>query len=74
LGRTAKAPLAKQHFPNIEVITTMAALKREHCRPGDALVDDRDKYRQLWERAGGIFIHHRNAANSIELLRQHGFI
>jgi hypothetical protein len=65
---------AEQHFPGIEIITTTAALKREHCRPGDALVDDRNKYQHLWERAGGIFIHHRNATNSIKLLRQHGFI
>jgi hypothetical protein len=65
---------AALHFPGIEVITTTAALKREHCRPGDALVDDRDKYRHLWERAGGVFIHHRNAATSIKRLREHGFI
>ena len=65
---------AERHFAGVEVITTTAALKREHCRPGDALVDDRDKYRQLWERAGGVFIHHRNAATSIKRLREHGFI
>ena len=38
---------AARHFPGVEVITTSAALKREHCRPGDALIDDRDKYRTL---------------------------
>ncbi|WP_134499521.1 hypothetical protein [Microvirga pakistanensis] len=65
---------AERHFPGVEVITTTAALKREHCRPGDALVDDRDKYRPLWEEAGGIFIHHRNAARSIRRLREHGFL
>jgi hypothetical protein len=65
---------AARHFPGIEVITTTAALKREHCRPGDALVDDRDKYRRLWESAGGIFIHHRSAAASIAQLKEHGFI
>lgn len=65
---------AERHFPGIKVITTTAALKREHCRPGDALVDDRDKYRHLWELAGGVFIHHHNAATSIESLREHGFI
>src|SRR3954467_9509718 len=47
---------AAQHFPGVQVITTTAALKREHCRPGDALVDDRSQYRHLWEGAGGIFI------------------
>jgi hypothetical protein len=65
---------AAQHFPGVQVITTTAALKREHCRPGDALVDDRSKYRHLWEGAGGIFIHHKSAAASIEQLRNHGFI
>lgn len=65
---------AARHFPGVEVITTSAALKREHCRPGDVLVDDRDKYRHLWEEAGGIFVHHRSAAGSIEALREHGFL
>ncbi|MBM6580313.1 hypothetical protein ILT44_08980 [Microvirga sp. BT689] len=65
---------AERHFPGIEVITTTAALKREHCRPGDALIDDRDKYRHLWEGAGGIFIHHQNASASIRRLEEYGFI
>jgi len=65
---------AARHFPGVEVITTTAALKREHCRPGDALVDDRDKYRHLWENAGGIFIHHHNATSSIEQLRRRSFL
>lgn len=65
---------AERHFPGVEVITTTAALKREHCSPGDALVDDRDKYRHLWEQAGGVFIHHRNAKNSVRLLHEHGFL
>jgi hypothetical protein len=65
---------AARHFPDVEVITTSAALKREHCRPGDVLVDDREKYRSLWEQAGGRFIHHRDAASSIQQLRTHGFL
>ena len=65
---------AERHFPEVEVITTSAALKREHCHPGDALVDDREKYRRLWEEVGGIFIHHRDAAISINELRTHGFL
>jgi hypothetical protein len=48
---------AERYFPDVPVITTTAALKYEPCYPGDALVDDRDKYRHLWERGGGIFIH-----------------
>jgi hypothetical protein len=65
---------AERHFPGVPVITTSAALKREHCHPGDALVDDRDRYRSLWEQAGGVFIHHTSAAASIVALKRHGFI
>ena len=65
---------AQRHFSGVEVVTTSAALKYEHCHPGDALVDDRDKYRHLWEGVGGVFIHHKNSANSIEQLRRIGFL
>jgi len=65
---------AERHFPGVKVITTRAALKREHCHPGDPLVDDRDKFRSLWEDAGGVFILHRSAAGSIAELRRHGFL
>jgi hypothetical protein len=65
---------AERWFPGVEVITTMAALKREHCHPGDALVDDRDKHRHLWEAEGGVFIHHKDARSSIEALRAKGYL
>src|SRR4051794_31393860 len=44
---------AARHFSSVEVITASAALKREHCHSGDALVDDRDTHRHLWKEAGG---------------------
>jgi hypothetical protein len=69
-----KRAWAERHFPGVEVITTLAALKREHCHPGDVLVDDRDKHRGLWEQAGGVFIHHTSAKSSIAALRAKGFI
>lgn len=65
---------AERHFPGVEIITTMAALKREHCHPGDVLVDDRVKHRHLWIEAGGVFIVHRNARSSIEKLRALGYL
>jgi hypothetical protein len=65
---------AERHFPGVEVITTSAALKREHCHPGDVLVDDRDKYRHLWEQAGGVFIHHTAAKASIQALKDAGYL
>jgi hypothetical protein len=60
---------AAKHFPGVRMITCMARDKRDHAKEGDVLVDDNSKYRHLWEQAGGIFVHHKNAAQSIEALR-----
>jgi hypothetical protein len=65
---------AQRHFPGVPVIATAAALKREHCHPGDVLVDDRDQHRRLWEAEGGLFILHTSARASIEALRAAGYI
>lgn len=65
---------AARHFPGVPIITTQAALKREHCHPGDVLVDDRMKHRHLWLAAGGEFVLHRNARSSIEGLRALGYL
>ncbi len=62
---------AAQHFPGVRMITCMARDKRNHAKEGDVLVDDMEKYRHLWEQAGGIFVHHRSAAESIEQLRNY---
>jgi len=64
----------RRHFPGVPMITTLAALKREHCHPGDVLVDDRDQHRGLWEAEGGVFIRHRSAETSIEALKAAGYI
>ena len=64
---------AAKHFPGVPVITTQAALKREHCDPGDVLIDDWKSRRTAWESAGGRFIHHRSAAQSIVELKALGF-
>jgi len=62
---------AEQHFPGVRMITCMARDKRNHAKDGDVLVDDMEKYRHLWEQAGGIFLHHRSAAESVEALRDY---
>ena len=71
LGKWAapqKERWAAKHFPGVPIITTMARQKHLHMEPGDVLVDDRENHRHLWENAGGIFIHHKNAADSIRQL------
>jgi hypothetical protein len=48
----------------------LAVDKRKHAQEGDVLVDDTLKHSHLWEEAGGIFIHHKNARESLaELAR-----
>jgi hypothetical protein len=61
---------AAQHFPGTRIITTMARDKRNHAKEGDVLVDDQTRHQGLWEQAGGIFIHHRNARRSLEALAE----
>ena len=64
-----KVRWAAQYFPGTRIITTLARDKRNHAKEGDVLVDDQVRHRHLWEEMGGVFIHHRNAADSIEQLR-----
>lgn len=66
-----KVRWAAQHFPGTRIITCMAVDKRDHCHPGDVLVDDTLKHRALWEGAGGIFVHHRNVPDTLDELARH---
>lgn len=59
--------------PEIPVICCRAKLKRLYCRPGDFLIDDSEEHRPLWEQAGGIWIPHLNAADTIAALKDKGF-
>ena len=63
-----KVRWAAQHFPGTRIITCMAVNKRNHCVPGDVLVDDTLKHAHLWEEAGGIFIPHRSVEETLETL------
>jgi hypothetical protein len=73
LGKWAapqKERWAAEHFPGVPIITTMAREKHLHMQPGDVLVDDRENHRHLWEDAGGVFVHHRNAKDSLRQLAE----
>jgi len=65
---------AAVHFPGTRMITCMAREKRLHMKPGDVLVDDLLKYQALWEDAGGVFIHHTSAGNTIAELKRIGLL
>ncbi|HVU30934.1 MAG TPA: hypothetical protein VHE36_11105 [Sphingomicrobium sp.] len=63
-----KVEWAAEHFPGVPIITCMARDKHKHMHRGDVLVDDREKHRAAYEEAGVLFVHHRNAASSLEEL------
>jgi hypothetical protein len=69
-----KRAWAERHFPGVEVITTLARNKSKYCDQGDVLVDDQDKYREAWETAGGEFILHTSATESLKALRAIGIL
>jgi hypothetical protein len=59
---------ADEHFPGTHIITCMARDKYRHMKGADVLVDDRENHRDKWEAAGGIFIHHNSARESLQRL------
>ena len=63
-----KVEWAAEHFPGVPIITCMARDKHLHMHPGDVLVDDRDKHRAGYEEAGVVFVHHKNAEDSLRQL------
>ena len=66
-----KVRWAAKYFPGTRIITTMARDKRDHAKEGDVLVDDQLSHAPLWEEAGGVFIHHKDADSTIERLREY---
>ena len=65
-----KVKWAAEHFPGVPIITCMARDKHKHMSPGDVLVDDREKHRAAYEAAGIIFVHHKNAEDSLRQLAE----
>ena len=63
-----KVKWAAEHFPGVPIITCRARDKHKHMKPGDVLVDDREKHRAAYEDAGVVFVHHKNTADSVRQL------
>ena len=66
-----KIEWAADHFPGVPIITCMARDKHKHMHPGDVLVDDREKHRAEYEAAGAVFVHHKNAEDSLRQLAKY---
>lgn len=64
-----KIAWVNMHLGDVPVICVSgSSRKEEHCRPGDILIDDYPKYRDRWEKAGGVFIVHTSAETSLREL------
>ena len=64
-----KREWVRNHFgARVPVICCKSHEKSLFCNPGDILVDDRLKYRDLWIKAGGVFVHHTSAQDSLAVL------
>lgn len=57
-----------EKFPDTKMICCASKDKRLYMKPGDVIIDDWPKYHDLWEEAGGIFILHTSAQESIAAL------
>ena len=63
-----KVKWAAEHFPGVPIITCMARDKHKHMHSGDVLVDDRENHRAAYEAAGVVFVHHKNAGDTLRQL------
>ena len=63
-----KVEWAAAHFPGVPIITCMARDKHKHMKKRDVLVDDRENHRAAYEAAGIVFVHHKNAEDSLRQL------
>ncbi len=65
-----RAWVARFCGPSVSVITTESKNKYRHASPGDILVDDWEKHRRAWLDAGGVWVTHRSAAETITSLQR----
>jgi len=54
---------------DVHVITCFSRHKHNFCKvKGSILIDDRESFKEKWEKAGGTFVHHTNTDDSISKL------
>jgi hypothetical protein len=61
-----------KYFPGVQMICVPSTNKVDFCKPGDIIIDDWPKHMQKWIDAGGIWILHKNAEDSIRQLNDLG--
>lgn len=63
-----RAWVTKHIGPNVPMIGCKSREKCIHGHPGDVLIDDWEKYMDLWKTMGGLWITHTSAENSLARL------
>lgn len=58
--------------PHVTVLCVKSKEKSHLCKPGDILVDDWEKYKDLWLAKGGRWVTHTSAAKTIGELKGMG--
>lgn len=70
-----KRAWARKHIGNhVQLIGCKSAHKSRHMKPGDVLIDDWEKHKQLWIDRGGIWITHTSAADTSRQLDELGWV
>lgn len=70
-----KRTWVRQHLGDeVQVITCLTKDKPNYCKPGDVLVDDRAINRERWLGAGGRFVVHTSAKQTLDELENMGMI
>lgn len=68
-----KRAWVRKHFGSaIEVRCCRSSEKYRHAKSGDLLIDDWEKYKHLWIKAGGVWITHHTAAETVQELTRLG--
>lgn len=64
-----KIAWVRKHLgPDVEVRCVLSREKYLSCQPGDILIDDWEKHKDKWVKAGGVWITHTSAADTIRAL------
>jgi hypothetical protein len=71
-ARNKREWVARHLGPHIPVITCRSKDKWMYASHGSVLVDDWEKYRHLWEKAGGVWVTHTSAEATIAKLKELG--
>ena len=64
-----RAWVTKHLGAHVPMIACASRNKCLYAKPGDVLVDDWERYKKHWLKAGGIWITHTSAAESVAALK-----